>query len=118
MELNNYHIRILKEMYDGYADDTVYLYSNLGRVTGFAPKVLRKNIRELRAAGLVQHVKGLIREDELGYYGSGHILTSAGADAIRPYSNEAIELPPTFVSNGFTWTNWLLGSNTNGTTGH
>ncbi len=120
MILTNVQIRILTVLVEGHDDDRVYFYGQLTKDTGFTREVLRTSMRSMREAGLVQYVRGLIREDEQGYYGSGHMITSAGADAIRRYlpkeEFQGFDMLPTqqtpvISTTTFNWSGFIGGAN-------
>ncbi len=71
-----------------WGDERVMFYKGILEETPFTKNVFARHMKVLREQELVMYVRGLISEDGGGYYGSGHMITNKGKDAIRPY------LPP------------------------
>jgi hypothetical protein len=86
--MNTLQIKIMKVLYTFYDSERVGFYDHFIEDTHFNKKQLQAAIKELRAMGYVHWVRGLVCEDRTGYFGSGFVLTSEGAAAIRPHIPE------------------------------
>jgi hypothetical protein len=66
-------------------DCVVWFYSQLEERLGILKKEIQPKMIELRNEGLVELIRGLISEDESGYYGSGWVLTPKGLIEAKKY---------------------------------
>ncbi len=133
--MHNIQIKILKSMYDheeGRWDEAVTFYDYIAKHTGIHKAELKPHMAELRRGAYVRLVRGLIREEDQGYYGSGHMLTANGKQAVvrmypEPEPTQVTEedldaalglitsTPRTIINTTrFNWTDWMLGRNPSG----
>lgn len=67
--------------YDGYPN--VVFFDEIARQTGLPKNQVRVAVRALSRKGLAELSRGLIKEEDLGYYGSGYRATQEGLLVVR-----------------------------------
>lgn len=83
MEIHKKILLALSDNGEYMNDESVYFYKHIENETGLTRKVLKPAMDDLRAEGMVEHVRGLISEDGGGYYGSGFMITSKGFAVVK-----------------------------------
>lgn len=80
-------LKVLKAYYEHADEDYVYRYSWIEDHTDLSRKDAEKAVRELRAAGYLEYVKGLFDEDGQ-VAGSGHAIAQGRRRDIKAKLDE------------------------------
>jgi DNA-binding IclR family transcriptional regulator len=67
--------------YDG--EPNVVFFDDIAKQTGLPKNQVRVSVRALARKGLVELSRGLIKEEDPGYYGSGYRATQEGLLVVR-----------------------------------